>query len=94
MSQDTDMYLLQNFGFIINIKKSMEMTLPLTLEKLQKISRPLQKDFLRPAQESTTLLELARVVGLLSFTIQAVEPAKIQLRFFQQQQIVCLRKKK
>ena len=41
MSQDTDMYLLQNFGFIINIKKSMEMTLSLTLEKLQKISRPL-----------------------------------------------------
>ena len=42
---------------------------------------------------STTLLELTRVVDLLSSAIEAVEPAKIQLRFLQQQQIVCLRKK-
>ena len=31
--------------------------------------------------------------GFLLYTIQAVEPANIQLRFLQQQQIVCLRKK-
>ena len=36
---------------------------------------------------------MTRVVDLLSSAIEAVEPAKIQLRFLQQQQIVCLRKK-
>ena len=46
------------------------------------------QDLSEPSQES-----LARVVGLLSSTIQALEPAKIQLRFLQQQKIVCLREK-
>ena len=49
------------------------------------------QNFLRG--HSTTLLELNRVIGLLSSTIQEVEPAKIQLRFLQQQQIVYLREK-
>ena len=49
------------------------------------------QNFLR--SHSTTLLELNRVIGLLSSTIQEVEPAKIQLRFLQQQQIVYLREK-
>ena len=88
MSQDTVIYLLQNLGFITNIKKSM--TLSLTPVKVQKIVKTCQ-NLLR--NHSATLLELTRVVGLLSSTIQAVEPAKIQLRFLQQQQIVCLRKK-
>ena len=69
---------------------SVKMTLSLTPEKVQKVVKTCQ-NFLRG--HSTTLLELTRVVGLLSSTIQAVEPAKIQLRFLQQQQIVCLRKK-
>ena len=46
------------------------------------------QDLSEPSQESLT-----RVAGLLSSTIQAVEPGKVQLRFLQQQQIVCLRKK-
>ena len=46
------------------------------------------QDLSEPSQESLT-----RVVGLLSSTIQALEPAKIQLRFLQQQKIVCLREK-
>ena len=107
MSRDTVIYLLQNLGFIINIKKSIlhpcqkieflgmeidsiKMTLSLTPYKVQKVVKTCQ-NLLR--SHSTTLLELTRVVGLLSSTIQAVEPAKIQLRFLQQQQIVCLRKK-
>ena len=77
MSQDTVIYLLQNLGFIINIKKSM--TLSLTPVKVQKIVKTCQ-NLLR--NHSATLLELTRVVGLLSSTIQAVEPAKIQLKFF------------
>ena len=104
MSRDAVVYLLD---FIINIKKSIlhpcqkieflgmeidsiKMTLSLTPEKVQKVVKTCQ-NLLR--SHSTTLLELTRVVGLLSSTIQAVEPAKIQLRFLQQQQIVCLRKK-
>ena len=66
------------------------MTLSLTPVKVQKIVKTSQ-NLLR--SHSATLLELTRVVGLLSSTIQAVESAKIQLRYFQQQQIVCLRKK-
>ena len=77
MSQDTVIYLLQNLGFIINIKKST--TLSLTPVKVQKIVKTCQ-NLLR--NHSATLLELTRVVGLLSSTIQAVEPAKIQLKFF------------
>ena len=104
MSRDAVVYLLD---FIINIKKSIlhpcqkieflgmeidsiKMTLSLTPEKVQKVVKTCQ-NLLR--SHFTTLLELTRVVGLLSSTIQAVEPAKIQLRFLQQQQIVCLRKK-
>ena len=100
-------HMSRDMGFIINIKKSIlhpcqeikflgmetdsiKMTLSLTPEKVQKVVKTCQ-NFLRG--HSTTLLELTRVVGLLSSTIQAVEPAKIQLRFLQQQQIVCLRKK-
>ena len=96
-----------DFGFIINIKKSIlhpchkieflemeidsiKMTFSLTPEKVQKVVKTCQ-NLLR--SHSTTLLDLTRFVGLLSSTIQEVEPAKIQLRFLQQQQIVCLRKK-
>ena len=96
MSRDTVIYLLQNLGFIINVKKSIlhpcqkieflgmeidsiKMTLSLTPEKVQKVVKTCQ-NLLR--SHSTTLLELTRVVGLLSSTIQAVEPAKIQLKFF------------
>ena len=40
-----------------------------------------------------TLLELTKFVGLLSSILQAVEPTKIQLRFLQHLNIVCLSKK-
>ena len=69
---------------------SIKMTLSLTPQKLQKVVKTCQ-NLLR--SHSITILELTRVIGLLSSTIQAVEPEKIQLRFFQKQQILCLRKK-
>ena len=107
MSQDTVIYLLQNLGFIVNVKKSIlppcqeieflgmeidsvKMTLSLTPEKVQKVVKTSQ-DLLK--SHSATLLELTRVAGLLSSTIQAMKLAKIHLRFLQQQQIVRLRKK-
>ena len=96
-------HMSRDMGFIINIKKSIlhpcqeikflgmetdsiKMTLSLTPEKVQKVVKTCQ-NLLR--SHSTTLLEFTKVVGLLSSTIQAVEPAKI----LQQQQIVCLREK-
>ena len=100
-------YLLQNLGFIINIRKwilhpwqkreflvleidSIKMTLSLAPNKVQKNGKTCQ-NLLR--RHSTTLLELTRVKGLLSSPIKAVKPAKIHLRFLQQQKIVCLRGK-
>ena len=99
MSTDTVIYLLQNLGFIINIKKlilhpcqeieflgteidSIKTTLSLTPEKIQKVVKNCQ-NFLM--SHSATLLESARIIGLLSSIIQAVEPEKIQLRCLQQQ---------
>ena len=91
MSWDTAVYPLQNLGFVINVKKpifhpcqkieflgmeidSIKMTLSLKPKKLQKVVKTWQ-NLLR--SHSITLLELNRVVGLLSSTMQAVEPPKI-----------------
>ena len=57
---------------------SIKMTLSLTAEKVQKIVKTRQS-ILR--SRLTTLLELTRVIGLLLFTLQAVEPEKFWLRF-------------
>ena len=58
---------------------SIKMTLSLPSEKVQKVAKTCE-NLLR--SHSTNLLESTRVVGLLSSTIQAVEPGKIQLNFF------------
>ena len=65
---------------------SIKMALSLTPEKVHKVVKTCQNLF---RSHSTTLLKLTRVIGLLSSTKQAVEPEKIQLRFLEQQQIVC-----
>ena len=57
---------------------SIKMTLLLTPGKVQTVVKTCQ-NLLR--SHSTTLLEFTRVLGLLSSTIQAVKPAKIQLKF-------------
>ena len=64
------------------------MILPLTAQKEQKVVKTCQNLL---SSHFTTLVELTRVMGLLSSTIEAVEPVKIQLTFLQLQQIVCLR---
>ena len=67
------------------------MNLSLTPEKIQKFVKTCQ-NLLR--SHSITFLELTRVIGLLSSTIQAAEATKIHLRFLQRQQIASLVKKK
>ena len=72
----------------------IKMTLSLTTEKVQKIIKTFSGEK-EPSQESFyNSSGLTLVVGLLSSTMQAVQPAKIQLRFLQQQQIVRPREKK
>ena len=63
-------------------KDSIKMTLSLSPEKAQKVAKTCQS---LVRNYSTTPLKLANVVGLLLSTIQAVELAKIQLRFLQKQ---------
>ena len=64
-------------------KDSIKMTL--IAQKVAKTCQSLLRNY------STTPLKLANIVGLLLSTMQAVELAKIQLRFLQKQQIGCLK---
>lgn len=57
---------------------SINMTFSLTTEKVQILPKTCQD---LPRIHYTTLLDLAKVIGLLSSTVQVVEPAKIQLMF-------------
>ena len=54
------------------------MTFSLTTEKVQIVPKTCQD---LPRIHYTTLLDLAKVIGLLSSTVQVVEPAKIQVMF-------------
>ena len=102
--QDTLIFLLQHLGFIINLKISVlepthqleflglqintcSMVLSLSEEKMKKVIS-LCQDLLSHPQ--TTVLELKKLIGLLSSTVQAVLPARLQLRYLQQQQIQAL----
>ena len=108
MSRDTLIFLLQRLGFVINQKKSVlqptrqleflgmqidttNMCLFLTKEKLEKVTQKCWELYNHP---KTNILELTRLIGLLSSTIQAVLPARIQLRYLEQQQILMLSQKK
>ena len=105
LARDSVIFLLQHLGFVINLKKcvldpaqeieflglivnSQTMTLPLPAEKIGKI----KDQCLRLYKASkVALLDLAKLIGTLSSTIQAVLPARLQFRFLQQQQIVSLK---
>ena len=99
MSQDTLIFLLQHLGFVIKLKKSVlkpsqqidvlglkidthTMTLALTEENMK------YQNLLSHFQ--TTVLELTKLISLMSSTVQAVLPARLQLRYLQQQQIQSL----
>ena len=104
MSRDTVIFLLQHLGFFINWKKSVltpvqeieflgltinSVTLVLSLNKtkIQKVVSECQKLLKNP---QTSILELTRLIGLLTSTIQAVLPARLNCRFLQIQQISSL----
>ena len=101
---DTVIFLLQHLGFVINWKKSVltpvqeieflgltinSVTLELSLNKtkIQKVVSECQNLLNNP---QTSILELTRLIGLLTSTIQAVLPARLNCRFLQMQQISSL----
>ena len=58
----------------------------LTEEKIQKVKTKCQNLLTKP---STSILELTKVIDLLTLTIQAVLPARLQCWFFDKQVITC-----
>ena len=63
---------------------SFIMALSLPEKKVSKV----RKQCVEPFQKTqVSILELTKLIGLLSLTIQAVLPTQINLRFLQRQQI-------
>ena len=60
------------------------MALALTEEKMGKVILKYQNLLSYP---QTTVLELTKLIGLMSSTVQAVPPDRLQLKYLQQQQI-------
>ena len=102
-AKETLIFLLQNLGFLINFKKSqltsvkeilglvinsVNMTLVLPQEKVLDIQNRCAQLIASP---KTTIMELTKLLGKLSFTAQAVLPGRIQCRYLQQQQIQVVR---
>ena len=79
---------VQEIEFLGLTVNSRSMTLSLTEEKMAKIKSQCQDLYHRPC---TTILELTRLLGRLSSTIQAILPARIQFRHLQHQQILALK---
>ena len=107
MARDTLIFLLQHLGFVINLKKSVlhpvkqieflglvidteKMGFALSEKKLKYVSQQCQEIFKQP---KTSVLNLTELTGLLSSTVQAILPARIQFRYLQQEQILALQKK-
>jgi len=94
MARDTLVYLFQQLGFVINLKKSILKpvqkieflgleTLP--VEKVTKLKLKCKKLMQNPI---TTLGEVASLIGTLCSAAQAVLPAFLQMRYLEQQHIV------
>ena len=98
-AKETLIFLLQNSDFVINFKKSqlalvkkieflglvinsVNMTLALPQEKFLDIQNKCMQLITSP---ETTIMELTKLLGKLSFTAQAVLPGRIQCRYLQQQ---------
>ena len=99
--KETLIFPLQNLGIVINFKKSqltpvkeieflglvinlVDMTLALPQEKVLDIQIKWAQLIASP---KTTIMQLTKLLGKLSFTAQAVLPARIQCRYLQQKQI-------
>ena len=99
VARDSVIFLLQHLGFVIKLKKcvldpaqeieflglivnSRTITLSLPAEKIGKIKDQCLKLY---KVSEVSLLDLSKLIGTLSSTIQAVLPARLQFCFLQQQ---------
>ena len=104
IATDTVIILLQHLGFVINLKKSiltpqqkieflgllvdsLNMSLSLTPEKLMKVTSQCLEMY---KTENMFILQLTKLIGLLSSTVQAPLPAQFQFRYLQQIQVESL----
>ena len=101
MTRDTTLYLLENLGFIVNLKKSelnpsqiMEYlgvvidSLKMTMSLTEKKINSLSKLCTETLNKgSCSIRELSRVLGKLISTAAAVTPCMLQVRHLQQLQI-------
>ena len=89
MARDTLIFLLQHLGFVINLKKSVlhpvkqmeflglvtdteKMTFGFSEKNLKHVSQQCQEIF---KQTKTSVLNLTKLIGLLSSTVQTILPA-------------------
>ena len=104
-AKETLIFLLQNLGFVIYLKKS-QLTPVKEIEFLGLVINSVNMMLALPqekvldiqnkcaqlvASPKTTIMELTKLLGKLSLTAQAVLPWGIQCRYFQQQQIQAVR---
>ena len=100
IARDTTIFLLEQLGFIVNLKKSvlnpttflefLEVMInseTLTLQLPQKVNCLIQKCQKLLRSPLITLRQLSSVIGTLVSTAPAVFPAPLQYRYLQQQQI-------
>ena len=71
-------------GLVVDTEK---ITLALPEKKLKHASQQCQEIF---THQKTSVLNLPKLIGLLSSTVQAILPARIQFRYLQQEQQLTL----
>ena len=104
MARGTLIFLLEHLGLVINLKKSVlhpvkqieflglvtdteKMTFVLSEEKLKHVSQQCQEIFKQP---KTSVLNLTKLIGMLSSTVQAILSARTQFLYLQKEQILAL----
>ena len=108
LSRDSVIYLLQNLGFVINLKKSVlhptqrieflrmiidSVEMTVTLPQEKVESISKRYQDILPMQE-VSIKDLAKLLGTLSSTALLILPAPLYMRYLQRQQIhnLCLKR--
>ena len=103
--RDTVIYLLQNLGFVLNLKKSVlepsqkieflgmfldSMKMEITLPQEKLVKLMPQCKRVAECKE-ITIMDLTKLIGKLGSIAQAILPAQLQVRYFQSLQIQALK---
>ena len=84
------MHPVKQIEFLCLVTDTEKMTFALSEKKLKHASQQCQEIFKQP---KTSVLNLTKLIGLLSSTVQAILLARIQFQYLQQEQILPLQKK-